>query len=94
MSACVLIIPNIVRCSTIERPSVIQAACAEEASLVLSTVAAVKFCFQDACSVDIMLPPLSYGAAVGASGRARWLGDRAPALDLTIGRGLGPSVLP
>jgi len=67
MRACVLI-PNIFRCSIIERPSIIQAACDEEASLVFPTVAAVTFCFQEMCSIDIP-PPLSYGAAVGASER-------------------------
>lgn len=63
MSACM-------RIRNIERPSITQAACAEEASLVLPTVAAVKFYVQDACSVDILPPLLSYSAAVGASERA------------------------
>ena len=54
MRVCVLI-PNIFRCSTIERPSIIQAACDEEASLVFPTVAAVTFCFQEMYSIDIPL---------------------------------------
>ena len=69
MSACMRI-RNINRYATIERPSITQAACAEEASLVLPTVAAVKFYVQDACSVDILPPLLSYSAAVRASERA------------------------